>query len=145
MMRGMRWSIRSCLAILPIVCAACAEESSSSEERRSVPTGDAGASGDASVSGDAGVDPAGGRSDTPSACYAACSNASYTCESGTATTKVALAPSPTGCEGTVDAEGKGATVKIDCVERKICIGTECGPGTFSATTYAYGETICTRE
>jgi len=134
-----------CAAMLSVGCA----EESTSKERGNVtpPAGDGGSKTDASTT-DAGTpDPEDGRDTDPASCFAACSNASFTCGSLVAN----VTPDSAGCLGTIGPSG-GSTqeLKLDCGAKKVCVAGACVDGRYSATTFAYTpaggtQIICTRD
>jgi hypothetical protein len=136
--------------------------SGSSEERTNVgSSGNKDASSDADL-GDSGTpDPSGGRDDTTASCFAACQNGLFSCQakSGTSTTVTTadITPEPAGCGGTLTKGTEVVALKVDCAERKVCVGSapgepasSCVPATFSAFAFAYTPTggaqnLCTRN
>src|SRR5688572_3136560 len=111
-------------SISALVLFGCTSESSS-PDRTSVPNGNDGG-GDAGLT-EAGVDPSGGRDDTAASCFAACQNSTFTCQAkagaSTTVTEAELTPEPIGCVGTLKkGEEPAVALKLDCGERKVCVG-----------------------
>lgn len=144
--------------------AACSSEDGGGTDRSS--TGSGGSGADAGTDAAAPqADPNQGRDDLPASCFAACSNADFSCQaktaSGTSVTTAELAPDSEGCSGTLTtASASGDTVvamKVDCLARKVCLGsaagqpaTSCVAATYSATSFAYALSsgalnVCTRN
>lgn len=87
---------------------------------------------DAAVSGDR----------TFESCMAACSNASFSCNvGGVSSLEAYLSIEATGCRGQLE----NRVLLLDCHERRVCVDETCQSGTFSAMTFAWEKTVCTRN
>jgi hypothetical protein len=141
--------------LVAVLCAAllsttaCAEESTTKERSNVTPPAGDGGSNEASTT-DAGTpDPEDGRDTDPASCFAACSNASFTCTPGSLVANVT--PDAAGCTGTIGpATGATQILKVDCGAKKVCIDDTCADGRYSATTFAYTpsggtQVVCTRD
>jgi len=143
-------------AAFSLVSAACSDSAEPDGQRVGGSGGDGGATGDAGP-----VDPKGGRTDTASACFAACQSSSFLCkaksDSGTTVSEVTLSLTESGCRGAFTQDSSEVAIVIDCGERKVCVGgpvggkpSDCFAGTFSANSFDYTPTggalnVCTRQ
>lgn len=90
---------------------------------------------------------AAGRDSTFESCMAACQNASFSCNvGGVSTADAFLAVEALGCRGELTASGKASrALAVECRARHVCVDGDCKDATFSAMTFAWEKTACTRN
>ena len=95
------------------------------------------------------TDPTGGRDATSTSCFAACQNVSLTCiaKKSAKTSEVSLQlDGSKGCTGTLGSK----SLTVQCLGKnskppQVCIADDCQDGTFSAFTFGFGDSVCTRN
>ncbi|MBX3232477.1 MAG: hypothetical protein KIT84_16000 [Labilithrix sp.] len=117
-----------------VALAGCASESATSTPPREAP-------GDDDREGDGEERPAAGRDTSAPSCFAACQNASFACNEGAAFVEII----DTGCKGEITTNSGTLELRIDCLNHRICAADTCADATFSATSFAWSKTTCTRE
>lgn len=135
------WSLF--LALLVVGCASDPPASSGDDDD------DDPSSDEARKEAEKKTDQTGGRDTTGPSCFAACQNSSMTCtsKSSAKTVEVFLElDSFKGCKGTYGAK----TLVINCLAEKdeapqVCIDDTCEDGTFSAFTFGFDDSVCTKN
>ena len=144
----------SCVALG--LLGACTSSDSNGQDRENVPaapgTSDAGPSG----GGDGAVDPAGGRDGLAASCFASCQSSAFSCPTRVRGRPVLVRSAQVelggeGCSGAMKDPAGELTISLDCSAATVCVAdapdvaaTTCAAATFSAFSFAYGTTICTR-
>ncbi|MBS2012771.1 MAG: hypothetical protein JST00_07790 [Deltaproteobacteria bacterium] len=144
--RGNRRSLRGKTAASVVALGAlvigCAAETD--------PAADGASNGSGSPQGS--VDPTGGRDKTMASCFAACQNSNFSCRSKElprSILTIELAPTDTGCAGSVKEGSAERKMAIDCGNGRACTNGSCVDATFSAFSFGYeiggATTVCTRN
>lgn len=137
-------TMRLALALLLVGCASDPVATSPSSDDEDDPSSD-----QARAEAEKKTDQTGGRDTTGPSCFAACQNSSLTCTTkGSAeTVEVFLElDGYEGCRGTYGAKKLEIGCLVDAGEApQVCIEGACKEGSFSAFTFGFGETVCTKN